>query len=70
MHSHYQSPTYPFTRGNFVIERLGDPRPYIGSTDFVSAGLSSSSASSVPDGAWREPSPPPSYDPNFKDWDE
>ena len=54
------------TRG---YQRLGDPRPYIGSTDFVSDGLSSSSASAVPDGAWREPSPPPSYDPNF-DWDE
>ena len=52
------------TRG---YQRLGDPRPSIGSG--VYAGLSSSSASSAPDGAWREPSPPPSYDPNF-DWDE
>ena len=42
------------TRG---YQCLGDPRPYIGSTDFVPAGLSSSSVSSVPDGAWREPSP-------------
>ena len=31
--------------------------------------ITSSSGSSVPDGAWREPSPPPSYDPNF-DWNE
>ena len=54
------------TRG---YQRLGDPRPSIGSPDLVYAGLSSSSASSVPDGAWREPSPPPSYDPDF-DWDE
>ena len=36
------------------------PRPNIGSPDLVYAGS---------DGAWREPSPPPSYDPNF-DWDE
>ena len=54
------------TRG---YQRLGVPRTYIGSTDFVSDGVSSSSASSVPDGVWREPSPPPSYDPNF-DWNE
>ena len=38
-------------------------------TDFVNDAVSSSWVSSVPDGAWREPSPPPNYDPNF-DWNE
>ena len=49
--------------------RLGIPRPTIGSTELVNEEITSSSGSSVPDGAWREPSPPPSYDPNF-DWNE
>ena len=54
------------TRG---YQRLGIPRPTIESTELVNEEITSSSVSSVPDGAWREPSPPPSYDPNF-DWNE
>ena len=54
------------TRG---YQRLGIPRPTVGSAEFVNEEITSSSVSSVPDGAWREPSPPPSYDPNF-DWNE
>ena len=52
-------------------QRLGNPRPTIGSTELVNEEIASSSESSVPDadGAWREPSPPPSYDPNFG-WNE
>ena len=54
------------TRG---YQRLGIPRSSIGATNFLDDEVSASLASSVPDGAWREPSPPPSYDPNF-DWDQ
>ena len=54
------------TRG---FQRLGIPRPSIGATTFLDDEISASSDSSVPDGAWREPSPPPSYDPNF-DWEQ
>ena len=48
------------TRG---YQRLGVPLPAIGSAALVNAEATSSMESSVPDGAWREPSPPPFYDP-------
>ena len=48
------------TRG---YQRLGAPVPAIGSATLVNADANSSVDSSVPDGAWREPSPPPFYDP-------
>ena len=49
-----------------VWECLGVPLPAIGSAALVNEEVTSSSESSVPDGAWREPSPPPFYDP----WNE
>ena len=48
------------TRG---YQRLSAPLPSIGSAALVNEEVASSSESSVPDGAWREPSPPPFYDP-------
>ena len=51
------------TRG---YQRLGVPLPSIGSAALVNEEVTSSSESSVPDGAWREPSPAPFYDP----WNE
>ena len=48
------------TRG---YQRLGAPLPAIGLAMLVNADDNSSVDSSVPDGAWREPSPPPFYDP-------
>ena len=51
------------TRG---YQRLGVPLPAIGSAALVNEEATSSLESSVPDGAWREPSPPPFYDP----WNE
>ena len=48
------------TRG---YQRLRVPLPAIGSAALVNEEATSSLESSVPDGAWREPSPPPFYDP-------
>ena len=48
------------TRG---FQRLGFPLPAIGSAALENVEATSSLESSVPDGAWREPSPPPFYDP-------
>ena len=48
------------TRG---YQRLGVHLPAIGSAALVNVEATSSVESSVPDGAWREPSPPPFYDP-------
>ena len=43
--------------------QLGAPLPAIGLAMLVNADANSSVDSSVLDGAWREPSPPPFYDP-------
>ena len=51
------------TRG---YQRLGPPVQSIGFAMLVNADVESSVESSVPDGAWREPSPPPFLDP----WNE
>ena len=51
------------TRG---YQRLGPPVQSMGFAMLVNADVESSVESSVPDGAWREPSPPPFLDP----WNE
>ena len=72
MPSHCRSPTCPSTRGNIEIGTHEDTNALATHVQALDRQISctlSSSASSVPDGASRSPSPPPSYDPNF-DWDE
>ena len=51
------------TRG---YQRLGPPVQSMGFAMLVNADVESSVGSSVPDGEWREPSPPPFHDP----WNE